>query len=107
MHTTLDELEQYFDALFLYLKTLGVSSIDLKWDFYWDILYPQRYEVYEKPVEITLGQLSHDKEMLVKLANSEFEPVAYNFVQLAAILRAIGEMGELELLKQANNVSSD
>jgi hypothetical protein len=107
MHITLDELEQHFHTMVGHLKALGVRSIELKWDFYWDILYPKRYEVYEKPVEITLGQLTHDHEMLVRLANSEFDPVIYNFVQLAAILRAIGEMGELELLKQADTLSPD
>ncbi len=77
--------------LFDHLEEQGVTSIDISQDHYWNITSGQKYDSYSDPSEFTIGQLTHDWQELMKLLKSESEPLTYNFVWLAAILRAAGE----------------
>ncbi|MCX6049014.1 MAG: hypothetical protein NT075_28265 [Chloroflexi bacterium] len=101
MSIPIQELTQVCNMLFEYLKSLDVDSVDLVADYYWDIPQTQRYDVYTEPSSFTIGQLQSDWQELEKILSGRREPISYHFVWLGAILRAIGEKGEAELLKQA------
>ena len=74
-----------------HLDEMGHSSLDLRHDYYWNVPTTQRYDPYENPVELDLGQLSFDLEHIEALASGRRDPVAYDLVWLASLLRAIGE----------------
>ncbi len=101
MQISVKELAVLCDKLLAHLKELNVEAIELPQDYYWDVPDPERYAVDEKPDSLTIGQLSDDLADLTQLIEDEREPVIYNFVDLAAIFRAIGEQGEAALLEQA------
>jgi hypothetical protein len=91
MNIRLADLRLISEKLFAYLEDLGVESIDLAVDYYWNIPMEQMYDSYEKPFELDMGQLTFDWDDLQKLFDPEREPLTNDFVDLAAILRAIGD----------------
>lgn len=86
-----DELNRIVDKLFAHLKEIGVNEIELPEDFYWYISENQVYNPYNKPTELTLGQLTDNWNELIKTLEEENNLIAYNFVWAATILRALGE----------------
>jgi hypothetical protein len=102
MKLSIDDLKQYWDLLYSHLQELDVQVIELEYDYYWDVQFPSRYQIYEQPINLPLGQLTHDVEVLNQMFQGESNLVLYNFVHLSAILRMIGEMGEVELMRQQN-----
>jgi len=101
MQISIDELAVLCNKLLARLRELNIEVVELPQDYYWDIPQPERYAVYEEPDSFTIGQLSDDWADLTQLIDKEAEPILYNLVDLAAILRAIGEQGEAALLQQA------
>jgi hypothetical protein len=88
------ELRQVFDALMDHLDRTGQESIDLPWDFYWEIARESRYNPYSEPKAISLGQLSDDWDELLKVVDGDMPAVGYAFVWLSSVLRAVGESSE-------------
>jgi hypothetical protein len=68
-----------------------MGTVELPSDYYWDIPEGEKYNPYQKPSDLTLGQLTDDWSELNKVLEGSAEPISYHFVWLAAILRAIGE----------------
>lgn len=91
MSINLDELNRILDKLFAHLKKNGVNDIELTKDFYWYISENQVYNPYNKPTELTLGQLTDNWNELIKTLEEDNDLIAYNFVWAATILRALGE----------------
>ncbi len=85
------ELRNIFDRLVTKLEAEGHQTIELTQDYYWDIQAPARYKMYETPGNPSIGQLSDEWSSLQRVLNGESEPLNYNLIWLAAILRAIGE----------------
>ncbi len=88
---SVSELELIADKLFSHLKLSTGDSIEIPVDYYWDVPYPQRYDPYTQPDQMTVGQISEDLRELRRLVEGTAEPIAYNLVWLAAVLRAVGE----------------
>ena len=84
------ELRIIFSKLLDHLEKQG-DEIALPHDFYWNIEEESLYEVSVEPKKFTIGQLTDDWKELKKLLDSDGEPIAFSFVWLAAILRALGE----------------
>lgn len=74
-----------------HLEQAGWKEIEISQDFYWDISAERRYDPYEQPSEMTIGQLSEDWEHVLEIANGSAEPIGYALVWLANVLRAMGE----------------
>jgi hypothetical protein len=91
MFVSINELALATEKLFEHLKELEIQSVELTSDYYWVISKDQRYNVYEKPTDFTIGQLQSDWQELEKVLSGQRKPLAYHFVWLAALLRSIGE----------------
>jgi len=91
MHIELTDLRQISERLFEHFEQQGQSSVDIPVDYYWNIPKEQVYDPYQEPSELNLGQLTDDWNELQKVLDAKREPIAYYFVWLAAVLRAIGE----------------
>jgi len=91
MDITVQELRQVFEKIMKHLEQQGKKSIQITHDFYWSIPKDRLYDNYEKPTELTVGQLGDDLAELRKIASGESQPLAYGCVWLASVLRAIGD----------------
>lgn len=91
LQITTEGLRQVFEILISHLEENGVRTVDIPHDYYWHVFSKERYNVYEKPDVSALGSLFDDWGDLKKVLDGEHEPLAYHFVDLAPILRAIGE----------------
>lgn len=91
MSIDINTLEKATLVIFQYLRDIGVDSVDLEEDFYWDIDKEQRYDPYKEPTEMDLGQLSDDWEEIKGIASGDRTPIGYSLVWVAALYRYIGE----------------
>lgn len=91
MEIKLSDLSQICTRLFFHLEEMGIQTIDVNEDFYWNIPKSELYNPYQNPSELDLGQLSDDWNELQKILSAQQEPYAYGLVYLAPILRLIGE----------------
>lgn len=67
------------------------DSVVLDKDYFWSIPPDERYDVYNTPADLTIGQLSDSLEFLKPLLADPDDALTYHLVWLADILRAIGE----------------
>lgn len=79
------------EKLFEHLHKLNIEYIELPYEYYWDIPKEYLYDSYQEPVHHTLGQLSDDWSDLEKVLGDVNDPLAHDFVDLAAILKALGQ----------------
>lgn len=68
------------------LEREGADEVSLDDDFYWDVLWPARYDLEAQPVP-TVGSLALDLERL----DTATELLPTDIIHLANVLRAIGE----------------
>ncbi len=94
MEIKVSELKIILDRLLNHLVEGDIESIHIDNDYYWHIPSEELFDPYKKPNELNLGQLSDDWHDLQKVANGTNAPLISDLVDLAAILRAIGELGE-------------
>jgi len=100
MKIELTNLIAIWDKLISHLSELGVDSIVISEDFYWEIMAPERYDVYAQSPEKVIGQLTEDWNTLRQVLVGKKDPIVDDFIKLAAILRSVGEIGEASFLKQ-------
>lgn len=91
MKVTSAELAGALGALLDHLAELGHDEFEVADEYYWDVPKVARYLPYERPEELTLGQLSDDVEHVRAIAAGTEDPVAYALVWLGAVLRKVGE----------------
>jgi hypothetical protein len=91
MRVTTDELRAAANALLQHLDDTGYGVVDLDADYYWSVAPDQRYNVYEEPVDLSVGQLSDDLAEVRAIGTGEKEPIGYGLVWLSSVLRAVGE----------------
>ena len=91
MQIPIAELQRIIERLFQHLEDYGIDSVEIPVDYYWNIPNDQIYKPYQDPSKIDMGQLSDDWSELQKIIHLDREPVGYDFVLLASIIRAIGE----------------
>jgi hypothetical protein len=91
MQIQIADLRTVCDRLFAHLDELGIETVEVTHDYYWDIPAEHRYSFEQEPPEHTAGQLTDDWSDLRKVLDGSLDPITYDFVDLAAILREIGE----------------
>lgn len=91
MQVSVSELRAVSEQLFLHLERSGYSSVELDADYYWNIPKKLRYNPYEEPKELDLGQLTDDWDNLCKILEGTNDPIGYACVWLSTVLRAVGE----------------
>ena len=80
------------------LKTLnnGNDIITIKdTDYYWNIEEDERYNPYEKPVNLNLGQVSYDYEFIQRVLDKDDDPVSSDLAMLANVLLTLSEKTEI------------
>ena len=91
MQITTDEIRGIVERLLADLDQSGNSTISVDWDYYWNVPLEQRYDPYQQPAELTIGQLSDDWAELLGILQDKRPPIAYALVWLSSVLRAAGE----------------
>lgn len=91
MHIRIAELQAICEKLFDHLHELGIETVELPHDFYWEIPEEQRYDRHAVPDDPVNARLSDDWHELCKLLSEQSPPIAYKLIWVAAILRAVGE----------------
>lgn len=88
---TVEQLKAAAEMLFSHLQDSGVKTIEIAEDFYWDVPAANRYDQYEQPAQLTVGQLSDDVSEVQRMLAGDTPVLGYGLVWLAAVLRRIGE----------------
>lgn len=91
MRVSSQELKDAVIVLCKHLDESGVSPVEIPHSLYWSIPKEQEYDPYNDPIELTLGDLEEDWSHIKNIVNGKDDPVAYAFVWLAAVLRAVGQ----------------
>ena len=85
-----DELRNFAALLLDHLEEHSGASIELDHDYYCNIPSDERYQVYEKPENLDIGQLADDLERLRALATDSDLVIGHALMWLGELLRAIG-----------------
>ena len=88
MKVNIEQIESITMLLLLKLRESKGNEIELNSDFYWDVSKEELYNPYEKPKNITLGQLSDDLDELQRLSKSN-NAIAYDLKRVASIIKAL------------------
>jgi len=86
-----NDLLKILDKILEYQKEIGNEEFKIEQDFYWHIRDKEKYNPYEKPTDMTLGQLTMDWDNLKEILEEKHEGIGYSLVWLGNILIAIGE----------------
>jgi hypothetical protein len=89
------ELKIVSNLLLQHLEASGIESIEISEDFYWEVPHEFRYDKYDEPKQLNVGQLSDDVYELKRLINGEAPPMGLGLVWLSSILRRIGETSKV------------
>lgn len=87
-------------ALELTLKEFelhGAKTWEVNEEFYWDVPTASRYDSYDSPEKLTMGQLSEDIRRVQEIAAGSADPAPSCLVWIATILRLAGERGPYSL----------
>jgi uncharacterized membrane protein YccC len=87
----IDKLRRAFDLLMQHVSTVEGDCVRLDQDYFWSIPPQERYNVYQEPMELTIGQLSESWQHLDELLADESKALSYHLAWLADVLRAVGE----------------
>jgi hypothetical protein len=91
MTVDIEELRKVLVILLDVVESNG-AAVEILDDFYWDVPGKHRYQVYEPPAELTVGQLTDDWSELRRIGCGEVDALPYALVWAASILRRIGEI---------------
>ncbi len=76
-------------ALLDHLSELEGSEVFLEHDMFWSISSPGIFNMYERPEDLLIGQLSESWDNVRRMVDDD-RPLAYGLVWLADVLRGIG-----------------
>lgn len=88
MAINIEELKQITLRVLSEIQSCRGNEIELVEDYYWDIPRAARYNPYEEPKQLSLGQLSFDEEEVKRLLRTD-DAVAYDLKRIAAIFYAL------------------
>jgi hypothetical protein len=87
---TIQELREVFDVLVRHIEEQHGSTIELDVDYFWSIPPAELYDNYDKPSELTVGQLTESLANIRSVAANPDNAISYALVWLGDILRATG-----------------
>ena len=93
MRITTIEIRRALDLLLAEFEANGASEWLIEQDFYWDVPSDVRYDTYDSPQQLGMGQLTDDIERVRAIAAGSDEAVPPGLVWVASILRLAGEQG--------------
>lgn len=86
---SVDQIRHTLLALLDHLKAAYGDTIELESDYFWSIPDNAKFDVYTKPGELTVGQVSEVIEHLAKLAQPGQDVATYQLRWLAQLFDAI------------------
>lgn len=106
MKITTTEIRRVLDLLLSEFEAHGASEWEIDQDYYWDVPADVRYDPYETPQQLTMGQLSDDIGGVRAIAaGDDVAPLA--LVWVANILRVAGEEGPWAMRRRQAQSKSD
>ena|ERR1044072_3730514 len=93
MQISISDLRAISEIIFSHVEAMGINSVNIPADYYWEIPKDQRYDPYKEPdpKQFEIGQLSDDWSELQKIAEGKSEPITYALVWMSSLLKAVGE----------------
>lgn len=90
MKLRIDELRAAATLVLDRLEQTAGAEIDVNADYYWDVPIRFRYDVYNEPSELTIGQLSDDLDHVRGIAVGREDPIPYHLVWIASVMAYVG-----------------
>lgn len=91
MRVAVDELRRITDQLLTYVEARAGSQVEVEADFYWHVPDAAKYDKYEEPKELDVGQLSEDWERLAAISVGDSPAVGAALAWLGEVLKAVGK----------------
>jgi hypothetical protein len=73
------------------IEDLGLKTVPLDKNHYWDCPEPEIYDSSTRPSELTVGSLTDDLDFIKSIRGGQSADASYNLVHIAPLLRYIGE----------------
>ena len=73
------------------IEDLGLKSIPLEHDNYWDCPAPELYDVSTTPADLTIGSLFDDMQFTRSVRRGQSGDASINLVHIAPLLRYIAD----------------
>ncbi|WP_213453180.1 hypothetical protein [Rhizomonospora bruguierae] len=80
-----------FELLVAHVVKGAATDLPVSKDYFWSIPSSERYDVYNEPSELTIGQVSESWANLQGMLEDDSKTLGYGLVWLADVLRAIGD----------------
>jgi hypothetical protein len=74
-----------------YPTELDGSALSIGHDYFWSIPADELYDIYNRPANITVGQISESWQHIEDLLDGKTDVVSYHLIWLSDVLRAIGQ----------------
>ncbi len=75
----LEELNTATNILFDHLRESGITKIELKREYYWEIAVEQLYNIEANPTDVSIGNLFYDRDDMRKIATAEANRSSHYF----------------------------
>lgn len=87
------DLLEAHEKIVKHLEEIEQDEVEIDGDYYWSIVRERLYDVAKAPDEdeLTIGQLSEDREWIRGIMEEDGPIVGYSLVWLSTLLRAYGE----------------
>ena len=91
MRVKLETLEKVVHVIFEHMRDLEVEEVELDNDYYWNIPFEKKYDRYDSPTDLDLGQLSEDWQDIINVVENRKSCSGWDLRAVSSILRYIGE----------------
>lgn len=85
-----DGLRKALDMLLRHVGTQAGELLEVEHDYFWSVAPNELTNVYERPNELTVGQVSEAWQNLAEMLEDDSKVVGYGLVWLADVLRTMG-----------------
>jgi hypothetical protein len=90
LRVTASDLESALRIIIARVVERRGEVLSIPHDYFWAIPVESLYDVYSPPKDFTIGQLSESITSVEAIVSGLHEPIGYDLVWLADVLRAIG-----------------
>jgi hypothetical protein len=84
-------LREAFERAIDQLAELEGNTLHLRHDYFWSIPADELYDVYSRPTNITIGQVSESWQHIQDLLDGKTDFLNYHLIWLSDVVRAIGQ----------------
>jgi hypothetical protein len=92
MHVRISDLKLVINRILDHISNdLGLDSVNIDQDSYWDVADDERYVFSKTPENFGHGQLQDDWQFLSSILRDKDQAVSLMLIHAAPLLRRIGE----------------